>query len=177
MFWYHFSAMIVCILSSVILSMHVILCSLVLYRSIVFPCLLSRVLLYVVVIYTNYKVSWFDLVPLHNETILFRLVFLCAILHIFLFIIYVNVVFSKSNVVHVVCFLVSFPLYILCSEMTSSKQSEIKNLHSRHVDSQIKQSCSHVAECNISTDYYHWFIFRETLKIIWKKSLRLDSFC
>ena len=110
------------------------------YRSIVFPCLLSRVLLYAVVIYTNYKVSWFDLVPLHNETILFRLVFLCAILHIFLFIIYVNVVFSKSNVVHVVCFLVSFPLYILCSEMTSSKQSEIKNLHSRHVDSQTKQS-------------------------------------
>ena len=31
---------------------------------------------------------------------------------------------------------------ILCSEMTSSKQSEIKNLHSRHVDSQTKHSCA-----------------------------------
>ena len=40
---------------------------------------------------------------------------------------------------------------IFFSEMTSIKQSEIKNLHSRHVDSQIKQSCSHVAECNITT--------------------------
>ena len=31
---------------------------------------------------------------------------------------------------------------ILFSEMTSIKQSEIKNLHSRHVDSQTKQSCA-----------------------------------
>ena len=38
-------------------------------------------------------------------------------------------------------FLTSQMWHILCSEMTSSKQSEIKNLHSCHVDSQTKHSC------------------------------------
>ena len=37
-------------------------------------------------------------------------------------------------------FVLNLPI-ILCSEMTSSKQSEIKNLYSHHVDSQTKYSC------------------------------------